>query len=570
MKKAVLHFLFLHQFSTCVFALPYLPYLTLRVICLKAMRAAYLRGSCFSPFAFYLCLSAKNAQIILVFFCGWFSSVSYASPPLANDVHFCQVLDYEAMRARDSLYAATKQALNLNVGEPRTVRMIYFLPNDRLFQQAVVDSMKVTIRQIQTFFADQMEAHGYGRKTFRFETDAQGDPVVHRVDGRHPDSHYLKNPRAVGDELLPFDNYNVYLIVVDNSIWGLNRVGGDTVAGWAFGGRNSGEAWVSETFTGSLAAHELGHAFGLQHDFRDNTYIMSYGAGQRRSISACAAEYLSVHPYFDPDIPDEKTPGPKIELISPNEYPTGSTSVSIQLKVSDSDGIHQIILYVYPVGGIGSTTREVKTCHGLDGETNAIVEFDYDGVIPSNENTSLSNPVVHKFQVEAVDTEGNVGEVSFSLQDISTSHNLITTLEGPTNSGYFAIPSVAFSPDGTIIVAGSRRGTIKLWDVVTQTSISTFEAVPWPLWDVAFSPDGTILAVGGGGMVKLWDVAKRTNILTLDTHTRHVYSVAFSPDNVSLAVGTLEGVQVWDVAASTPYLLFTNGSDRIKRQYCHN
>lgn len=43
--------------------------------------------------------------------------------------------------------------------------------------------MKVAIRQIQTFYAEQMQAHGHGSKTFRFEIDAQGDPVVHRLDG---------------------------------------------------------------------------------------------------------------------------------------------------------------------------------------------------------------------------------------------------------------------------------------------------------------------------------------------------------------------------------------------------
>ena len=42
----------------------------------------------------------------------------------------------------------------------RTVRMIYFLPNDRPFRQEVVDSMKVRIRQVQSFFVAQMEAHG--------------------------------------------------------------------------------------------------------------------------------------------------------------------------------------------------------------------------------------------------------------------------------------------------------------------------------------------------------------------------------------------------------------------------
>ena len=115
-----------------------------------------------------------------------FSSVVYASPQPSNDMHFCLPLNLEDTQARDSIYAATKHALNLNVGEPRTVRMIYFLPNDRPFRQEVVDSMKVTIRQIQTFYAEQMQAHGHGNKTFRFETDARSEPLIHRVGRSTP------------------------------------------------------------------------------------------------------------------------------------------------------------------------------------------------------------------------------------------------------------------------------------------------------------------------------------------------------------------------------------------------
>ena len=66
--------------------------------------------------------------------CLTFSSVGgYASPQPseADNVHFCLPIDFEEMRESDSLYAARKQAFDLNVGESRTVRMIYFLPNDR-------------------------------------------------------------------------------------------------------------------------------------------------------------------------------------------------------------------------------------------------------------------------------------------------------------------------------------------------------------------------------------------------------------------------------------------------------
>ena len=105
---------------------------------------------------------------VCVFLCGCFSSVSYASSPPVNDVHFCLPINTKDMQARGSIYAATKHVLNLNVGEPRTVRMIYFLPNDRPFRADVVQKMKDEIRDIQTLYAAQMQARGYGNRTFRF------------------------------------------------------------------------------------------------------------------------------------------------------------------------------------------------------------------------------------------------------------------------------------------------------------------------------------------------------------------------------------------------------------------
>ena len=488
----------------------------------------------------------------LLVICVCFPPISYASSPPSNDVHICEVLDYEDIRARDSLYAATKQALNLNVGEPRTVRMIYFLPNDRPFQQEVVDSMKVTIRQIQTFYADQMEAHGYGRKTFRFETDAQGDPVVHRVDGRHPDSYYIDNGGYWQEIREKFDTRgnNVYVIVWDNSVGHINGA-----AGVGGGGRDGGGVTVTARFLHwTTVAHELGHAFGLSHDFRDGNYIMSYGPTTiEDQLSACHAEFLSVHPYFDPDIPDEETPGPKIELISPNTYPTGSTSVPVRLKVSDPDGLHQVLLFVNSRGGFAGGSYEVKACRGLSGEKDAVVQFDYDGVTPSDGSTSLSDPLVHPIYVEVVDSFGNVGSIdNLNLFDVSTQRDPIATLDGTQ--------FVSFSPDGTTLATGSRTvAEVELWDIATRTNIATLKGHSDRVISVSFSPDGTILASGSEDRtVKLWDVATRKNIATLEGHVSNnslrdgVNSVAFSPDGKMLASGSHDlTVKLWDVSKKT-------------------
>ncbi len=473
-----------------------------------------------------------------------FSSVD-ASPQPSNDVHFCLPLNAEDMRARDSIYAATKHALNLNVGEPRTVRMIYFLPNDRPFRQEVVDSMKVTIRQIQTFYAEQMQAHG--NKTFRFETDARGEPLVHRVDGLHSDSYYLDDTYAtVSDEIRQvFDILanNVYLVVIDNSIDVIGIGGGQTAGGTA-----GILALIPGGFHWKTAAHELGHTFGLAHDFRDGNYIMSYGPSVEDQLSSCSAGFLAVHPYFNLDIPDEETP-PIIELISPHEYPVGSKSISIQLKVSDPEGLHQVVLFVRtrePHFAAGST--EVKLCHRLSGEREATVEFDYDGVIPSDSTSSLSDSPRHEIFVSAIDTDGSIRRTFFLLIEISPPY--ITTLEGHTGG----VLSVGFSSDGTTLASGAQDSTIKLWDIATKENIATLRQTHW-VYLVAFSPDGTTLASGvydekikEWDKIKLWDVTTKENIATLAGHTRNVRSVAFSPDGAILASGSEDKtVKLWDI-----------------------
>ena len=347
-------------------------------------------------------------------------AVAITQPLEGHETHFCGVSDYHPLwrqhsKRQDNRNYARRFAANLNVGEPRTVRMIYFLPNDRRYQAEVVQQMKEDILKVQTFFADQMEAYGYGRATFRVETDSQGEPMVHPVVGRHPDSHYPYEIEPVVNEIsLAFDfNTNIYLVVVDHR---------DYLVGSRYG-KQGGFAFSVEGYPENVA-HELGHAFGLAHDFRDGRYIMSYGSGTTGAhdlsvlrLSACHAEYLSVHPYFNGDTPIEEAPRPTIELISPRTYPSGLQGVSVRLKISHSVELHQAILHAAQPDNRWS----VKSCRGFSGERSTIIEFDYNGVIPAAHDlvyggsTSLLNPLVHRIAVEAIDMDGNVGYTDFVL-----------------------------------------------------------------------------------------------------------------------------------------------------------
>ena len=195
--------------------------------------------------------------------------------------------------------------------EREMVRLIYFRPSDRLPRQGIDKELDTLIRWTQYFYAEQMQ--DYDRKTFAFETDTIGNAQVHHVTGKFTDTYYHQDTynKVLKEIAEQFDTTkNVYLIAMDVSSEYINNEGTCGVGGGSWYSSDN-EIWRRD-FGGlavipasgvcinpNITAHELGHVFGLEHDFRKNDYLMGYGTQTR--LSDCAAKWLDAHRFFNND-----------------------------------------------------------------------------------------------------------------------------------------------------------------------------------------------------------------------------------------------------------------------------
>ncbi len=288
------------------------------------------------------------------------------------------------------------------------VRLIYFLPLNRRAQHDIDAKLDTLIKDVQQFYAEQMQNHGFGRKTFSFETDATGKAVVHHVNGRFSDAYYDNGTfdKVIEEIEERFSlSTNLYLISIDT---GSEVIDVQWCGKGGIHGTTGGKALVPASgncFVGDhgfeTASHELGHAFGLDHDFRDDAYMMSYGA-DRDQLSSCAAEWLNTHRYFNTHDTSFNEPT-TLEMLTPLALP--HNVIRFRFEATDADGLHQAQLII-PVA-IGDPADGVKlhSCEVLNSEINQIA-FTTTDVTPGSAT---------EVTLRVIDVYGNFTQETYSI-----------------------------------------------------------------------------------------------------------------------------------------------------------
>ena len=112
--------------------------------------------------------------------------------------------------------------------------------------------------------------------------------------------------------------------------------------------------------------------------------------------------------------------------------------------------------------------------------------------------------------------------------------------------------SVAFSPDGMLLVTGSDDGIVRVWKAASGKAVAELSGHTDYVRAVAVGPDGTLIASASDDYsVRVWQSEADGSFsekAVLSGHVDWVRAVAFSPDGTLIASGSDDGVVfLWDV-----------------------
>ena len=244
---------------------------------------------------------------------------------------------------------------------------------------------------------------------------------------------------------------------------------------------------------------------------------------------------------------EARIPSSKGNTVQLRDVATGEKKTTLRL------GTQGVTFIAYSPDGkmIATAKKWGKTVYLWDAQTG-----EPQGTLERRVGRSGIRSFVYSPDGKTIATAGGWKDNIVQLWDAQTGAHKIT-LTGHKKR----VNSVAYSPDGNIIVSGSEDGTVRLWDVATEKHKATMKhtsglafLLPWfyiPVNSVAYSPDGnTVAAASLDGKLRLWDVRTTKLKMTLIGNPSLVGdSIAYSPDGKTIATagGWKDNtVRLWD------------------------
>lgn len=245
-----------------------------------------------------------------------------------------------------------------------TVRAVYLTPTDMTEPLEKEISLKRNILiDTQRFYGKEMNKRGYGHKTFNLEKDDNDKVVIHKVKGARTLKQY-GNLDLIRDEVNAAFG-NPFNIGAENTIWIVFLTGAEKIKNgahnlqqctlWSQGNKLIDRVCVDHslipvnrnTLITHFTAHELGHAFGLNHNEDGELFLMKPTVEDNPSadldivfLSDDECRWLDAHQYFN-----DRPRNDSIAVVTDaHKWELGTGFIQIVFTVRNNHKLHHSYL----------------------------------------------------------------------------------------------------------------------------------------------------------------------------------------------------------------------------------